>query len=153
MWCVSAFTHQADRSVERRMRTAGLALACVSFIFLASFSSGSAGPGRIVFILHWEAGSLGFLLALSNRRTKKEWILNTLKKQICGNTLETVFKKSLFKRNWNLYNPAKGSGPHGASPRMGVSAASQEGPILPFQSPQEGPSSVRRWGSRGNWKS
>ena len=131
MWCVPAFTHQADRSIERGKSTAGLAVAWVSFIFLASFSSGSAGPERIVFILHWEAGSLGFLLALSSRRTKKEWIVNTRRKQICGNTPEIVFKKSLFRQNWNLYNPAKASGSHGASPQMASGLLAKRGPFSP----------------------
>lgn len=129
------------------IRTVWLALALWLIHFLVSFSSGSAGPERMVFILQWEAGSLGFLLALSSRRTKKERIPNTLRKQMCANTLEMVFKKSLFKWNrsfillprpmilWHFpVDKHPRSQPRGARPLL--------------QSPQEAPGSVKSCSSK-----
>lgn len=78
---------------DRGLTKIWFALALCLIHFLVPISSGSVGPERIVFILHWEAGSLGFRLASSSRRTTKEWIPNTLKKQVCGNPPETVSRR------------------------------------------------------------
>lgn len=135
---------------DRGLTKIWFALALCLIHFLVPISSGSVGPERIVFILHWEAGSLGFRLASSSRRTTKEWIPNTLKKQVCGNPPETVSRRVYsretgaftvlpsqcvpwcFPMDWHPHFPSRGARP-------------------PLQSAQEPPCSVRSHHSEGHY--
>lgn len=151
MWCVPPFTHQAERGVWEKDENNLAGFNLVSYSF----------SGLIFFWLSWSRKNCVYLTlrgwipwvstCFAQQENQKEWILNTLRKQICGNTLEMVFKKSLFKWNWSLYNPAKASGSHGASPQMGICSPSQEGPILPFKSPQKTPGSIKSCYSKAHY--
>lgn len=142
--------NQAERGLWKRIHNNLICFNLVSysvlffFFFLSSFLLAQLVQEELCLFYIEGLDPLGsYILALSSSRTKKEWILNTLRKQICGNTLEMVSKKHLFKGNQSFINPAKASESRGVSPGTGICAPSQEGPILPFQSAQEAPGSVR----------